>query len=351
MIWFLRLTGLIALAIVGWMVWNLVPASGVFAGLKPKLIDDCGAVAVFPGTEDVTIDPELQVAFISADDRRATLAGAPVQGGVYALRLDGSDRVSKVSPDSFGEFHPHGISLWRGDDGRKRLFAINHTINEGDKVEIFDVGTGGALMHVETVSFPAMSSPNDVLGVGPRSFYVTNDKAFKQGFMAQVEAYLALPLASLAYFDGQGGKIAARGLAYANGVNMSAGGATGYATAFLGRQVVVYDRDLATGALTRKKSIRVNTGPDNVEVASDGALWIAGHPKVFDFLKHVKDPSHVAPSQVIRVNPQSGTVEDMLIDTGGTINASSVGAVWDDTLIVGSVFDDHVMVCPSHEHS
>lgn len=351
MIWFLRLTGLIALAIVGWMVWNLVPASGVFAGLKPKLIDDCRAVAVFPGTEDVTIDPELQVAFISADDRRATLAGAPVQGGVYALRLDGSDRVSKVSPDSFGEFHPHGLSLWRGEDGRKRLFVVNHSGRDGDKVEIFDVGTGGALMHVDTVSFPAMSSPNDVLGVGPRSFYVTNDKAFKEGFLSQVEAYLALPLASLVYFDGQDGKIAARGLAYANGVNMSADGAEVYATAFLGRQVVVYDRDPATGALTRKKSIRVNTGPDNVEVASDGALWIAGHPKVFDFLKHVKDPSHVAPSQVIRVNPQSGTVEDMLIDTGGTINASSAGAVWDDTLIVGSVFDDHVMVCPSHEHS
>lgn len=351
MVGFLRLTGLIVLAIAGWMVWNLVPASGMFAGLKPKLIDECRAVAVFPGTEDVTIDPELGVAFISADDRRATLAGAPVQGGVYALRLDGSDRVSKVSPDSFGEFHPHGLSLWRGEDGRKRLFVINHSGRDGDKVEIFDVGTGGALMHVDSVSFPVMTSPNDVLGVGPRSFYVTNDKAFKEGFMSQAEAYLALPLASLAYFDGQDGKIAARGLAYANGVNMSADGKSVYATAFLGRQVVVYDRDAATGALARKKSIRVNTGPDNVEVASDGALWIGGHSKVFDFLKHIRDPSHVSPSHIIRVNPDSGTVEDMLIDTGGTINASSVGAVWDEILIVGSVFDDHVMVCPSHAHS
>ena len=346
----LRLVGLIALAIIGWMVWNIVPASGIVAGLKPKLIDECRAVTVFPGTEDVTIDAELGVAFISADDRRATLAGAPVQGGVYALRLDGTDRVSKVSPDSFGEFHPHGLSLWRGEGGRKRLFVINHTLHDGDKVEIFDIGTGGALLHVDTISFPEMTSPNDVLGVGPRSFYVTNDKAFKSGFMSQVEAYLALPLANLAYFDGQDGKVVARGLAYANGINMSADGKSVYATAFLGRQVVVYDRDAESGALTRRKAIGVNTGPDNVEVASDGALWIAGHSKVFDFLKNVKDPSHVAPSHVIRVNPESGAVEDMLIDTGGAINASSAGAVWDDTLIVGSVFDDHVMVCPSHSH-
>mgnify|MGYP001569633950 CR=1 FL=1 len=351
MIGFLRLTGLIVLGIAGWMVWNLVPASGVFAGIKPKLIDECRAVTVFPGTEDVTIDPELGIAFVSADDRRATFAGAPVQGGVYALRLDGSDRVSKVSPDSFGEFHPHGLSLWRGEDGRKRLFVINHSGRDGDKVEIFDVGTGGALMHVDSVSFPEMTSPNDVLGVGPRSFYVTNDQGVKEGFLSKVEAWMALPLASLAYFDGQNGKIAARGLAYANGVNMSADGKEVYVTAFLGRQVVVYDRDAASGALTRRKSIRVNTGPDNVEVASDGAMWIGGHPKVFDFLEHVKDPSHVAPSHVIRVNPVSGTVEDMLFDASGKINASSVGAVWDDTLIVGSVFDDHVMVCPAHAHS
>lgn len=343
---FFGLAGLIVLAIVGWMLWNIVPASGVIAGLKPKLIDQCRAVYVSPGTEDVTIDPDLGIAFISADDRRATFAGAPVQGGIYVLRLDGSDRVIKASPDSFGEFHPHGLSLWRGEDDRKRLFVINHTLNDGNKVEIFDVGLGGALLHVDSIAFPAMTSPNDVLGVGPRSFYVTNDRGVKEGFMAQVEAYLALPLASLAYFDGQDGRIVARGLAYANGINISADGKTVYATEFLGRRVDIYDRNAETGALKKKKSIAVNTGPDNVEVSADGALWIAGHSKVFDFLKHAKDANAIAPSHVIRVNPETGLKEDILIDTNGTINASSVGAMWDNTLIVGAVFDDHVMVCP-----
>ncbi|MFZ5618168.1 MAG: hypothetical protein ACOZAA_12710, partial [Pseudomonadota bacterium] len=108
----LRMMGLIALAVVAWFLWNMIPASGVFAGLHPKLIEQCRRVDVFPGTEDVTIDPEIGVAFISADDRRATFAGKPVQGGVYVLKLDGSDRVAKASPDSFGEFHPHGLSLW-----------------------------------------------------------------------------------------------------------------------------------------------------------------------------------------------------------------------------------------------
>lgn len=341
-----RLIGLILIVVGGWVAWNVIPASGVIAGLKPKLIEECRAVTIAPGTEDVTIDAETGIAFVSADDRRATAAGAPVQGGVYALRLDGTDRVSKASSESFGDFHPHGISLWRGSDGRKRLFVVNHTTNQGDKVEIFDVGYGGALLHVDSIQFDEMTSANDVLGVGPRSFYVTNDKGVKDGFLSKLEGWLALPLSSLAYFDGQDGSIAARGLAYANGVNMSADGKTVYVSEILGRRVTLYDRDAASGALTRRSAIRVNTAPDNIEIGADGALWIGGHPKIFDFLKFAEGKAPTSPSHVIRVNPETGVVEDILVDLDGTINASSAAAVLDNILVVGSVFDDHVMVCP-----
>lgn len=343
---FFTAIGVIGLGVLGWFLYNIVPASGVLARLEPKLIDQCRSVDIFPGTEDVTIDDEAGIAFVSADDRRATAAGKPVQGGVYALKLDGSDRVSKVSPDSFGEFHPHGISLWRGKDGRKRLFAINHTIADGHKVEIFDVGLGGALLHVDSIAFDEMASPNDVLGVGPRSFYVTNDRGFTGGFMETLEAYMALPASSLAYYDGQTGKFSVRGLTYANGVNMSDDGRTVFVSEFLRRRVGVYARDVETGALSLQRRYPVNTGPDNIEISPDGALWIGGHSKVFDFVKHVEDATAVAPSHVIRVNPATGEAEDMLIDTSGVLNGSSVGAATEDTLVVGAVFDGHVLVCP-----
>jgi arylesterase/paraoxonase len=343
---FLTAIGVLGLGVLGWFLYNIIPASGVFARLEPKLIDQCRSVEIFPGTEDVTIDEEAGIAFVSADDRRATAAGAPVQGGIYALKLDGSDRVSKVSPDSFGDFHPHGISLWRDQEGRKRLFAINHTLQDGHKVEIFDVGFGGALLHVDTVAFDAMSSPNDILGVGPRSFYVTNDRGYRDGLMATLEAYLALPFSSLAYYDGQNGSIAVKGLTFANGVNMSGDGQTVYVSEFLRRRVGVFRRDADSGRLSLLRRYPVNTGPDNIEVSADGALWIGGHSKVFDFLKHARDPGAIAPSHVIRVNPATGETEDVLIDAAGVLNGSSVGAATADTLVVGAVFDSHVLVCP-----
>lgn len=342
----LWLIGLALAALGVYFLSLMIPLSGAFATLEPKLVDLCRRVDVFPGTEDVIIDPDLEIAFISADDRRASASGAPVQGGIYTMRLDGSDRVSRVSSNSFGEFHPHGISLWRSPDGMKRLFAINHTINDGDKVEIFDVGFAGALMHVDTISFPEMSSPNDILAVGPRSFYVTNDKGFKTGVMNTLEAYLALPFSSVAFYDGQHGSIVAKRLTYANGINMSANGRHVYVSEFLRRRIAVYERDAETNALAKIKTLPVNTGPDNIELDERGGLWVGGHSKVFDFLNHAEDPSEIAPSIVVHINPATGESEDVFVDTDGILNASSVGAALGNTLIVGAVFDDHVMVCP-----
>ena len=192
-----------------------------------------------------------------------------------------------------------------------------------------------------------MHSPNDVVGVGPRSFYATNDRGYEKGLLATLEAWLALPFSSLVYYDGQSGGYAASGLTYANGVNVSADGETLYVSELLRRRIRLFDRDAETGALKKGKAIRVNTAPDNIEVAADGALWIGGHSKIFDFLKHVEDPAAIAPSHVIRVNPETGLVDDILYDGQGAINASSVAAASGETLIVGSVFDDHVMLCPN----
>lgn len=338
---------ILLVALVGYFLWNIIPASGVFTHLDPRLVKECSKVDVFPGTEDVTIDPALNLAFISASDRRAAAAGKPRQGGIYAMSLEQGNAVRRVTDDSFGDFQPHGISLWKDPaGGPQRLFAINHSTSGVDKMEIFEVGPDGALTHVKTIDFPAGSTPNDVLGVGPEAFYVTYDHGFKTGIMNTLENYLALPFSSVVYYDGATWTKPVKGLRFANGINMSADGKSVYVSEFFGRRIDVYARSASTGALTPSKSIKVNFGPDNIEVSQDGGLWIAGHDKVFAFTKHAKDPQAISPSRVIRLNPQTGVFSNLFVDNTGVLNASSVGAVWDKTLIVGAVFDDHVMVCP-----
>ena len=114
----------------------------------------------------------------------------------------------------------------------------------------------------------------------------------------------------------------------------------------LNRQITEFERDPKTGALRRNTAYKVNTAPDNVNIAPDGSILTGGHSKIFEFTKHAEDALHVAPSHVVRVDPASGRREDVFISVNGEINASSVGAQYKDTLLVGGVFDGHVMVCP-----
>ena len=344
---------IIVVFVLGRFAYQTTTASGAFAKLDTKLIDQCRRVDVAPGTEDVTIDPDLNLAFVSAPDRRAWFnatgaADINPENGIYALKLDGSDAVRRVSPE-MENFLPHGISLWRGGNGDKRLFAINHPPSGEEIVEIFDVGPEGDLTHVESVSFAAMRSPNDLIAVGSRQFYASNDRRYEGGLMSVLESYFALPVTDIVYYDGENGHVIKGGMTYANGINKSADGSKIYVAELLLRHIAVFSRDADTGGLTRIKTLSVNTAPDNIEVSRDGALWIGGHSKIFDFIKHAKDPSAIAPSHIIRVNPDNGQADDVLISTKGEINGSSVGAVWDNTLIVGAVFDGHVMVCPMLE--
>lgn len=331
-------------AAAGYLGYYYVPATGVLVRLEPRLASECAKVPVFPGTEDVTIDPSLNLAFISADDRRATAAGKPRQGGIYAMSIDDSV-VRRVGGDGFGPFHPHGISLWRGPSGEKRLFAINHRTATEDSVEIFDVGLDGGLTHARTIALPAGSNPNDLVAVGSEAFYYTNDYRFKDGLGRALETYLILPFSNVTFYDGKTLRRVVDGLRFANGINIAANGKDVYVTEFFGRRLLVYARG-ADGGLTRKKSYRLNFGPDNIEVARDGGLWIAGHDNVFAFLAHARDPKKISPSRIMRLALDNGDHADLFIDTTGLLNASSVGAVWDKTLIVGAVFDDHVMSCP-----
>tara|TARA_R110000868_G_scaffold236078_1_gene490073 strand:+ start:7741 stop:8784 length:1044 start_codon:yes stop_codon:yes gene_type:complete len=341
----LIILGLIIVAAIVRMAFVIIPAAGMMAELSPVTPGQCQPLTIAPGTEDLTIDPTSDLVFVSTDDRRTG-----ERGGIYAFNLGQPDSLHEVSGDAPADFHPHGISLWTAPDGSQRLFVVNHRAGfDADggthAIEIFDVETDGMLSHVESVSHEALLSPNDVLGVGPRSFYATNDRAYHSGIMANLEAYFGLPLSSVSYYDGESGDMVAHGIAYANGINISADGSEVYVSELLARRVRVYDRDASSGALSANRALPVPTAPDNIEIDERGDLWIGGHPRVFDFVAHAADASAMAPSHAVRLNPQTGETETALLVMDGTLNASSVAAMRGGVLLVGAVFDDHILIC------
>jgi arylesterase/paraoxonase len=342
----LGILGLIAVAFAAFVGYRIVTRSGMLKQIASHRQGQCRVIEGIVGGEDVTIDRETMTAYVSADDRRATEAGRPVRGEIYALDLGRPDaQPVPLTGGKPADFHPHGISLWRGPDGAKRLFAISHGQDGGQRVVIFEVGANGLTL-AEIITYPELRSPNDLVAVGARQFYATNDRRYREpGLMATLEGYLQLPLGTVSYFDGSAGRIAVDGLVFPNGINVSADGRTAYVAEFLGQTLGIYDRDPASGALRRRETIPVHTFLDNIELDENGVLWIAAHPKVFDLLAHGADAAKRAPSQVLRADPKAKTVDEVFLDDGTLLSGSSTAAVAGDRMVVGSVFEPKILVC------
>jgi len=346
-----RLIGILAVIVVlGVSVWalRLFWLAGAFRRIQPHFAGSCHLVRGPVGPEDITIHPRTGIAYVSASDRRAVMAGKAVPGAIWSYDLNAADPVPvNLTPKTDVRFQPHGISLWVGPDGRDALFAVNHPV-DGDTparnaVEIFDVIDNG-LVHRATLTDPLLVMPNDLVAVGIDRFYVTNTHGHPPGALQTIETYLQLADAQVIFYGPGGFRPAITDLVFPNGINVSPDGRTLYVASTTGRSVRFYDRDPATETLRFRQEIGLGSGADNIEIDEHGNLWIGAHPKLLRVEAHGKDPKTLSPSQVLRVTPD-GAVEEVYLDDGNQISTSTVGAVHGNRLLIGNVFDDGFLDC------
>jgi arylesterase/paraoxonase len=341
----LIIIGVIVLVIAGLVVWT-VWSAGEFKTVTPFSAGPCQVVDGLLGSEDITIDRRTGMAFISSCDFRAmSRAGNVPRGAIYGYDLTAADPVlTEFTKDFPHEFNPHGIGLFQGPDGI-RLFVINHR-SDGHFVEVFDY-QGGKLVYRQSIHDELMRSPNDLCPVDEERFYVTNDHGWASGLGRTLEDFLQLPLADVLYYDGKKFIQVADGLRYANGVAASADGKRLYVGETVGRKLRVYDRQ-ENGRLNEGYIVDLDTGVDNIELDENGDLWIGAHPKLLTYVRYAGDPARKAPCQILRVSllPDEGflAVEEHVTD-GSDLSGSSVGAVYRDMLLIGSVMDDKFLVC------
>lgn len=329
---------------VGRQLWK----AGTFRRIQPHFAGRCHRVTGAVGPEDLTIHPRTGVALVSASDRRAGMRGAPVPGAIYAYDLNDADpKLVNLTPDADVSFQPHGLGLWAGEDGRDVVFVVNHppapTGLPADTVEIFDVHES-RLVHRATLTDPLLVMLNDIVAVGPDRFYVTRTHRHPPGWRQSMETWLQLPGAQVLRYGPGGFRTAVDGLVYPNGINVSPDGRRVMVAAVTDLALRVYDRDPQSDALSLRDTIALPGGPDNIEVAADGALWIGAHPKLLRIAAHAQDPAELSPSQVLRVGPD-GTVDEVYLDSGEQISASSVATARGKRLLVGQIFDDGLLDC------
>lgn len=338
----LGLVSILIVLVVGRLSWVVVTGTGMLETYEPMLSQRCNSLVVAPGTEDITVDQSNGQVFVSADNRRST--ETLPSNGIYMFQIDSPKDVRKVSVDAPTDFHPHGISLWQGEAGERRLFAVSHRSDDTEVIEIFDVATDGTLTHTGSVMDDLISSPNDLVAVGPRQFYVTNDHGFS-GFARALEDFLALPVSNVVWYDGSKGEVVIDGLAYANGINISADGSRLYVAEITQRHIGEYAR-VSEASFRLNRYYPQRMAADNIELDADGDIWTAGHPNGLAFLSHAKDAASISPSMVSKISLESGLTKDIFYDDGSLFSGASVAAYTRSLLLIGAVFEDKILLCP-----
>lgn len=331
-----------------------------------------------PGPEDVVIDQERGIAYVSSQLREPNSA-CRVNGDIFRIDLTAEDPrpVSMIGSleEQIGFFHPHGIDLFVGQDGDRRLFVINHRSEETHSIEIFDVGDGGhTLRHFGRVSDDnSLTSPNDLVALTEDSFLVVNDRGWRRKLAKGVEDLVRF-LCGIGFGTVVRGKLTTKGKSPSNaearartcgaqwetlarGIGMGAGIEVDdrqsptcfYVSSASANKILMFRPDgevwIPFGA------IGLDGGPDNLNWDRKGRLWVAAHPDLWAFIFYMAGWRKTAPSRVLRISEPRGPgriVDCMYSDDGATLSAASVAALYSgpkrSRLLVGAVAGRHLLL-------
>jgi arylesterase/paraoxonase len=332
--------------------------SGAFRSFHAGFSGTCSSIALAGSAEDIQIDRERGLAYLSVLDRASLERGAAADGSVMLLDLNLAVPAPRAAlafdPQNF---RPHGLSLLKKPGMAARLFAISRGTDGIQTVEIAEQASDGAFVPKESVRSPAFVHPNALVAVGPRQFYLVNDRAGAGEYTRLVDLLFRRTTATLVYYDGDSALVLDSRLQFPAGIALSPDGTHLYVGEALAGQMRVYRRDTTAGTLSLEEVVSLDTAPDNLNVDDDGVVWIAAHPKLLKFIEHLRHPEKRAPTQVLRFDPREPTPAPGALDTrltqvygdeGSQITAGSVAAHWRDEFLVGAVLEPKVLVCKLH---
>ena len=337
--------------IFGFILKTLSDA-GEFKTLDPHFSGDCLPIPGVVGAEDITF-LKNGTALISSDDRRAPHNGKDIQGTIYSYKPgENGEGLIDLFPNIKNDFHPHGISVYEDQNGGTFLAVVNHpssglfNSSRGHSIEIFHYDSD-SLTHLRSVRDPLLVSPNDIVLINKDQFFVTNDHGSSSKLGQTLEKYLQLKNSNVLFYDGLNFDVAAIGLGFANGINISSDGSILYVAETIGKQLSIFEVDKTRNDLDLITSIDFNSGIDNIEIDHEGNLWIGSHPKVYTFSRHMKDATVLSPSQVYRFSMDSSgyNIEEVYLNLGEELSGSTVAAVYGRTILIGSVFEEHFLDC------
>ncbi|XP_074051454.1 serum paraoxonase/lactonase 3-like isoform X1 [Macrotis lagotis] len=331
------------LAFLGERFLTLRHQMNIFRQVDPVEPQSCYLIqGLENGSEDIDILPS-GLAFLSTGLKYPGMPNlAPDKPGEIFLMDLNEDKPKALALSirnrfDVQSFNPHGISAFIDKDNTVYLYVVNHP-HKKSTVEIFQF-EGDSLIHLKTITHELLSSVNDLVVLGPEQFYATNDHYFTNDFLSQLELYLNLQWTNVIYYSPGEVKEVASGLGFANGITISPDKKYIYVAAVTSHNIHVMRRH-DNWNLTQEKVLHLGTLVDNLSVdPATGDVWAGCHPNGMKLLLY--DPADPPGSEVLRIQnilSQKPTVTVVYANNGSILQGSTVAAVYNQKMLVGTVF-------------
>jgi arylesterase/paraoxonase len=337
-LWPLFIIGLLLTSSGIYIVSRLL-ALGAFSSIENESQIKAEVVAIVPGPEDMEVDRELGILFFISSN---PCTGNSESGRIFYLDLNTNpSHAVEFRFDSPHDFHPHGLSYYR-DDHDQYLFTNNHRSDGTHTVEVFRVMGADRLEHQFTLEAPELTSPNDLVAVGPRQFYITNDGRSHDRTTRAVDSFFGSKTGSVLYFDGTVLITVVDNLLFPNGIALDSHENQLYVAETLSGNIITYQL-VDNYKLRFVDKLYVGTGVDNINLDESGGIIAAIHPNLWALSRHMKSPRILSPSKVNRIVYHSQETEVLYQHSGSIISGVSTAVRYQGSLYLGAVCDNKLV--------
>ncbi|CAG5130484.1 unnamed protein product [Candidula unifasciata] len=284
-----------------------------------------------------------------------------IQGNIFLYDFNQPDlgaRKLKLIPSKDFDpetFHPHGISLLEDEtNGEHLLYVVSHPKHADDAVEKFRYSPKtNELIHLKSFTGDVLHITNDLTVLEEDKFYISNFLYFKNPYLSIAEhVFSSFGFGSLVFFNGTAFSVVKQSMNSPNGLFLSKDKRILY-NALPREQSVKAFEIKSDYSLTEIQSVVIGTSPDNLHLSNSGdALYTGAHPVIPKIIQHLGDPRQPSPSSVLKLPLKDGKIVpeeivELFYDHGNLISGSSVAAVYNNKLLIGSVINK-LVICDAN---
>jgi arylesterase / paraoxonase len=331
----------LSLSLLGFFTTNC------FSHVDPIGSQSCEKITGTPGPEDLAIDRETGILYISSHERREKNK----TGFLYTLDVKKEAKIPlKIETNYPEKFAPHGIFL-ATVLGVKKLYVISHPKLIGGSehtIEIFKIEKD-KLSFEATLKNDLLLSPNDLFVTQDGKIFVSNDVPAGVGFGQIMHVVLRLNSSPISYYNGKEWSLLNEKTAFGNGILIKKENGKDYLyrSSHVYESILKYELNYSKSGEPELKLIQkigLGSGPDNLEEEENGNILVAAHKSNMRFMAHAGNKEKTSPTQIFRIFTD-GTTKEIYANDGEEISAASTGLSFKNKLFISQVFEPFILSC------